>query len=461
MTLLWSAIALGFLFSWSAIPHLLLLDKRPVATLAWGLGLLLLPFPTLPLYLLIGTDRLQRQRVARVEPRQSREGLSPNPDPGEEPWKKALASLAGTPWQRLSGISWFTRGQDFYEHLTTSIREARESIYIETYIWQNDPRGVAMRDELVAAARRGIKVYLLVDELGSWAIRESFFSPLREAGGQFSWFYTVHPRRNRYFINLRNHRKIIVIDHRSGYLGGMNFGIEYEGKDPATGPWIDCHACVRGSIVHSLEEVFQHDWFFSTQTELPPPPEVNHPSGGSPAILIESGPDAYHERNHLAINTLIATARERIDLFTPYFIPTQELLHQLKLAALRGVRVRLLICQKSDIRFLIDISRSFYREMLDYQVGVYEFPDKVHHSKAIRVDDRITMIGSTNLDIRSLHLNFEANLYLEDAPLAKDLDEHFATLFAGAEKISLEKLLEATAYERMRRGFLRLLAPLL
>lgn len=462
MTTFGLVIMVAYLLSWAAIPHLLLLGKKPTATLSWALGLFLLPFPTLPLYVLIGTDRLQRQRRARLGSTTKSEPLNRSAS-GETKttWREALENLAESNWEKMTNLQWFAHGKDFYDHLEASINAAQKTIYVQTYVWQNDERGKRMLECLCTAARRGVSVYLLADELGSWPTKEKFFAGLVKAGGHFSWFYTVHPRRNRYFINLRNHRKIIVIDHGQGYLGGMNFGLEYEGKDPATGDWIDLHAAFRGSVVDQLEEVFCHDWHFATQEHLEHVDMKEAQRGGAPAILIESGPDERHERNHLAINALLGAAQKRVDLFTPYFIPTNEILHQLKLTALRGVKVRLMICQKSDIQFLIDIGKSFYRELLIYGVKIFEYEAGVHHSKAMRVDDSIAMIGSTNLDIRSLYLNFEANLYFEDESTCRELDQHFTQLFTQASEVTLIDIDRQSRRERLRQGFLRLLAPLL
>ncbi len=452
-----------YLASWLAVPHLLLQDKRPVTALAWLLGLVLLPIPTLPLYLLLGTDRLKRQRLARKRTK-AEPGAGGDPVDGAS-LESALAKLAGHPWGRASETRIFTEGKEFFTELSSSIENAREIIMIQFYTWKNDARGQALLQDLVEAARRGVKVYLLVDELGSLETRESFFAPLVDAGGCFSWFYTVHPLRNRYFVNLRNHRKIACFDRDHAFIGGMNVGDEYEGKNPENGRWFDLHLRVTGSVIQQLEETFANDWHFATQddpfTRSANIHEWPEAGDGHPAIVVESGPDDRYDRNHLAVGAMISAAKEKIDLLTPYFVPTPELLYALKLASARGVRVRLMICRQSDIRFLIDIGRTFYRELLSYGVRIYEFRNDVNHAKSIRVDRDWYMIGSTNLDVRSLTLNFEANLYGRDSELCGRLDAHGEYLFSHCDEVTAAELENLSLSRRLREGVLRLLAPLL
>ncbi|TVR54465.1 MAG: hypothetical protein EA425_01755 [Puniceicoccaceae bacterium] len=460
--MIWAlTIALAYLVSWAAIPHLLLQHKRPLASLSWLLGLFLLPFPVLPLYLFIGTDRLRRQRLARRPP-PDHHGEPVTVTSEKDPCMASLAALAEHPWAKLENPRFFSKGAAFYEDLLEKIESARERIWIQFYIWKPDERGRLMLARLVQAARRGVEVRLLVDELGSVETKESFFKPLREAGGHFSWFYTVHPRRNRFFFSLRNHRKIACFDGAVGYIGGMNVGLEYEGKDRETGEWLDLHLRGEGTVLEQLETVFAEDWYFATTERI----RVRAGSGadvggGFPALVVESGPDERYERNHLALGAVIGAARERLDLFTPYFIPTTELIHHLALAALRGLRVRLVICQTSDIRMLIDIGRSYYRGLIMHGVEIFEYTAGVHHAKALRMDEDWFMIGSTNLDVRSLRLNFEANLYGRDAGFRAELDPHLDSIFEHCERIRPEDLEDLPLGRRLREGALRLLAPIL
>ncbi len=463
MQMVLALVLLLYLASWLAVPHLLLQDKRPVTALAWVLGLLLLPIPTLPMYLLLGTDRLKRQRLARKRPK-AEPGTGGIPADGAS-LESALTKLAGHPWGQASETRIFTEGKPFFSELSASIGNARETIMIQFYTWNNDERGRALLQDLVEAAERGVMVYLLVDELGSLETRESFFAPLVQAGGRFSWFYTVHPRRNRYFVNLRNHRKIACFDRNHAFIGGMNVGDEYEGKNPDNGRWFDLHLRVSGSVIRQLEETFANDWHFATRSDpftrsanLHKWPEAEN---GHPAIVVESGPDDRYERNHLAVGAMISAAQEKIDLLTPYFVPTPEVLYALKLAAARGVRVRLMVCRQSDIRFLIDIGRTFYRELLSYGVHIYEFRNNVNHAKSIRVDGEWYMVGSANLDVRSLKLNFEANLYGRDRELCRQLDAHNEYLFSHCDEVAAADLENLPLRQRLREGALRLLAPLL
>ena len=278
--------ALLFLWvaGWLCIPHLLLLNKRPTATLAWVWAILLFPVLGAGLYLAIGTERVNRRRMKLRRELRGRELQISGP--GDMPRHlthaaeenavtpeagtlfKGLAAITHLPIGTASNLQILRKAPAFYAALKESIRQAKTDIHIESYIWHDDEVGKEFLDLLVQAARRGVTVRLLLDEFGCLGLPESTFRPLIEAGGKFSWYHTFSPLRNRYFFNLRNHRKLQVIDGTIAFVGGMNFGREYLGRDPQLGDWSDVQIRVEGSEVKIFQRIFTEDWFFAAGEDI-------------------------------------------------------------------------------------------------------------------------------------------------------------------------------------------------
>lgn len=457
-----------YLMTWAVIPFVLLSPKRPASMLAWILGTLFIPFIVPALFLIVGTDRLRRRRLQRHrrpdgskvrEDLTYRFGLSPI----EQQMARAIASINRIPLTGVGTVKLLRNAATYYPDVLAGVRRARHHVHWQVYVWRDDAAGREFLAALVDAARRGIKVRLLVDELGSIEVSESFFQPLVDAGGEFSWFYTVHPRRNRYFLNLRNHRKLQVVDGREAWVGGMNIGREYQGGDPEVGEWLDLQVRVDGPAVAGLQEVFRNDWYFATEREFAGDryfPATDVPAA-LPALLVESGPDSMRKPFLKSLLALCATAEERIDLFTPYFLPVSSLVDALQVAAARGLCVRLMVSEKNDHRFLVRIGRSYYEELMAFGVEIYEYSAAVHHAKTVIVDDRWLMVGSANLDVRSIDLNFELNLVLRAPEACRALNEIHAGMFAQSRRLDPEVFARRPRREKLAEGLSRLWAPLL
>lgn len=453
------------------IPHVLLSGKRPVSKLIWISVILFLPgFGSIG-YLLLGNDRLRRHRFRRRATRLKRTSAETEESgdfiglgPGEQDVLSTLSRLCRQPKTSITSVDAYYNGREYYPALLQAIREATRFIHVEVYLWHDDQTGRKILAELVNAAKRGVEVLVLVDEIGAIKISERFFSPLIEAGGRFSWFYTFHPRRNRYFFNLRNHRKLQVIDGRLAFIGGMNIGREYEGLDPAIGEWKDLQLKVEGDVVNHLEEVFHRDWYFATEEELPVrrPPDI---AGGQqtsyPAVIIESGPDSNYGIALSSLLAIINSASRQLDLFTPYFVPEPSLISALQIAVARGVVVRLMVAKKNDFQFLVDIGRSFYDELLAAGVDIYEYDVCMHHSKMVIVDSTWIQVGSANLDARSMYLNFELGVFFKPPELCQAMDLYVTRLFTDSVQVDRERFAQRSLYQRLKQGFLGLWAPIL
>ena len=302
------------------------------------------------------------------------------------------------------------KGAPYYEALKEDIRRAQRRVDVESFIWRDDEVGAEFLQLLVDAARRKVAVRLLLDELGCLRLRASYFRPLIAAGGQFSWCHTLSPLRNRYSFNLRNHRKLQIIDGCTVFVGGMNFGREYLGRDPKLGDWADTQLRVEGTVVEIFQQVFDEDWFFATGSE-DQLAKVEGQESGPGSILtqvLRGGPDEEDQALLRSTLALISAAKKRLWISTGYFVPGETLQSALQVAAALGVDVRLLISSKSQHPHLVSAGRSYYEALLRQGVRIFEYSEGIDHSKFILVDEDWCSVGSANLDERSMRLNFRA-----------------------------------------------------
>ena len=468
LVILWAA---GF----ACIPHLLLLNKRPTATLAWLWALLLFPGLGALLYLAVGTERVRRRRKRRQRSFRRKKGLVDAAEaahgpleelPPDSPARAVLETtsrIVGLPVDAVGEVKILRNAEAFYDALRKSIAAAKTSIHVESFIWRKDEVGAEFLDLLIAAARRGVRVRLLLDELGCLGLTQRYFRRLVEAGGEFSWCHTLYPRHNRYFFNLRNHRKLQVIDSRVAYVGGMNFGREYLGLNPALGSWCDLQVELRGPVVTRLQQVFAEDWFFATGREDPleDVEEAGSRHALSPVQVLRSGPDE-DDQPMLRINlALIEAARKRFWISAGYFIPNGTMESALQVAAARGVDVRLLVSEKSEHPLLVRAGRSYYDALLRQGVRIFEYRRGIEHSKYTVLDDNMAVIGSSNFDDRSMRLNFELSVLLHRHATNASLARLFTEMTGEAREINRESFLRRPVHDRLVESALRLFSPLL
>lgn len=460
---------------WTAIPHLLLQKKRPQATLAWLWAILFIPYLGTLAYIAIGTDRLKRKRLKRRRQFSARAlrqsptstdaataALVGNLPRGDQDFLQLLSCIHRLPISSAETLRILHNSDQFYPALQERIADARHHIHLEFYIWEPDACGRRFLDELTRAARRGVEVRLMLDEMGSRAFDEDLLADFRAAGGRFSWFQSLDPRRHRFFLNLRNHRKIQIIDGSRAFVGGMNIGCDYEGLNPALGHWRDVQAEVTGSVAGQLQAVFADDWYFATEEPLQSAEYFPVASGARfPMHVVLGGPDCRNEPISKSFVSLLNLAAHRAWIATGYFVPDDTLLNALELAAARGVDVRLLVSEKTDHPYLVTVGRSYYSQLLAMGVRIFEYSAGVNHAKIAIADGRWGMVGSANLDYRSMRLNFELNLLFHSPDQNAVLTRIFEEDFALCQEI------EAGAFNRrpFRRKFfeaaLRPLSPLL
>ncbi len=464
---------LGYTVALIAVVHLLSLRKHPASTLAWAWGILLFPYFGALLYWGIGADRLRRKRLRRRaafapfrrdrhEHKRHRAALSLVP-PDDAGLARVLARLNRIPPTGVDRFRLLHTADVFYDALVERIEGARHHIHVQFFIWRDDAPGRRLRDALVAAARRGVQVRVLLDEIGSVLLASSHFRELVEAGGEFSWFQTISPLRRRFLFNLRNHRKIQIIDGEFAFVGGMNVGREYQGLDPKFGAWRDLQAELTGPVACALQESFADDWFFATGRKVIEPcfyPDTEGP-GLHPALVLAGGPDDPSEPTQKSIISLFNHARRRAWFTTGYFVPNGVTLVALQLCAARGVDVRLLITEKTDHPGLLRIGRSFYDELMASGVRIFEYSRALNHTKAAVVDEDWLLVGSANLDNRSMRVNFELGVFAREPDAAAELAARLEEDFAESTEITPSNFARRPWYEKAAEAALRPFAPLL
>jgi len=480
MSIFWHNLALtftivGYLLTFLLIPWVLLTKKdQPVSTVAWILAIVSLPYFGGLLFLVFGINRVDRR--AAVKQRASRNIDRRLPTlaqyqliPGETTsWpQKRLMHLV----HRVTGatptfgnrIELLPDTNQALGLIEQAIRAATETLHLEYYIWEPDKTGTRVRDLLIEKAKEGVKVRFLYDALGSMYLTRRFLQPMRDAGIHVAPFLPGASFRERWSINLRNHRKIVIADGAIGFTGGMNIGDEYLGLNPGLGYWRDTHMRLIGPAVLQLQQIFAEDWFYATGEELTSGelyPEPAEP-GDVTAQVIAGGPDedvsVFHALNFTAINE----ARDRITLATSYFVPPHSLETALATAAYRGVQVRLLLAGKSAYAWTTIAGRSYYSNLLNAGVEIYEYERGLLHSKTLTIDGNWSMVGTPNFDNRSLHLNFEVAVASDDARIARQLEEHFDEDIRYSRRIDPREWQRRPVRQALAESLCRLFAPVL
>ena len=452
-------------------PKIVLQRRESGATLAWILVIIFLPFIGLLAFWLLGTTRIRimRRRRRRAEqhliPSLARFRSSQQLSETDVQVVGALYNLAS----RLDecgpqpgcDVTMYRDGRAAFGALEQAIEDAREHIHLVYYIWEPDRTGQRFRDALTRAAQRGVEVRLLLDDVGSYLTKHAFFTPLIQAGGEVARFLPLNLLSRQVSVNNRNHRKIAVIDGRRGFTGSMNIGDLYAGL---TESWNDLHLRVDGRVVYELQKVFCEDWYHATRHDLATERYFPAPNcqGDVCAHFLASGPsDERWRAIHTLLFVAINTARDRVWIETPYFVPDAPIIMALQTAALRGVDVRLLLPHRSDHSLVLHAGRSFYDELLDAGVRIFEISDTVPHAKTAVIDGVFATAGSANMDQRSFRLNFEGNLFFFGKKVATQLEYDFLRFCQSAREITRQQRTGLPHLQRLQEGFARILAPLL
>ena len=453
---------------------IILQRKSPVSTLAWIMVLNLMPVVGLLVYAYFGPQRIKRQRLKRWHKRaalMSREDVSAlrAERPDVPAWAVQHARLieeaSGLPMSSAQSVDVLASGGTTLDALLREIDGARGHIHLEYYIFEPDETGTRLLQALIAKARAGVKVRLLVDAIGSPKLlsrrHRRLLDEFRAAGGEFAVFHPARLDRLRPLVNLRTHRKIVVIDGHTGFVGGINVNDDENEHIRPDSAYRDTHLLIRGGAVRWLQYVFLRDWHYA-EGRPPAPDEDLLPEqapGALPVQIVTSGPDSDTEAIHRAMIDALNMARERVWLATPYFVPTESALTALTNAALRGVQVKLMVPEKSDSRVVTAAARSYYKELQDAGVLVFEYHDRMFHAKTLVVDTLYGSVGSANFDNRSFRLNFEVMAVVMDRAFNQRLAEMFDDDLSHCKLVPRDR--RAPPWQRLFEAVARLASPLL
>ena len=430
--------------------------RSPTSMVAWLMAIVLLPYVSAPLYFVIG---VRKRKHGSIKPKIR---MAYTPESKAARFSNPITDVLTASGLRSpcanNGFTLIADGESAYAALMTRIRGARRSIYISTYVFRRDATTARIIEALCERARAGVEVKLLIDAIGSLAvyINPFYFRSLKKAGGSVRYFMPLVRNPYKNAVNLRNHRKIYMFDKHMVLTGGMNLGDEYMGPEPRDSRWGDLLFAIEGPAVCHLHNLFIADWRFATGQKLSP--MIHAPPVASNHIIqiAPSGPDVEMDALFNALLSAIYTARQRVWIVTPYFIPSEELMRALGVAFNKGVDVKLITPKQSN-QFLADLGRSSYMQRLvEMGVDVCLFDKKMIHAKAILFDDAV-MLGSVNVDYRSLFLNYEVAIFAYSDTIIDEIKQWMEGLLQSA----FHTMPARGRIRRFGENMVRMLAPLL
>lgn len=468
-TSIWSHLLTigGFLLAIFALARIVSEKRQPGNTIAWGMGIILIPYLGVPLYLLFGGRKIRQLAV-----RKSR--ISPHLDDApkasqstlEHPVVLTTTSNGANPPFGGNELVYLPGGEEAFTQLESMIKSARHSILITTFILGREEVGRAIIDLLAQKAREGVKVRLLVDGLGSFLAGRKFANPLRAAGGEVVKFMPVAPFNTRASANLRNHRKIAIFDHSEAIIGGRNLAKEYLGPTPWDQRFSDFGAVIKGPAVGLITEVFIADWSFATGCDAEAlRQEIGQAcpqaAGNAELQVIAAGPDVEGDPLYDGIVSMIQEAEASIWIITPYFIPDEVLQRSLLVKARAGKDVTLVIPARSNHRVADYARRQYLRELHQAGAKIMLFQPQMLHAKAMIVDNKMALFGSANFDQRSLFVNFEIGVAVYSATEAQAMRQWAETLIKSCTTYIPDTKRPLQFFRQLAEDLSRLLAPLL
>jgi len=445
--------------------------------IAWALALVTIPFVALPLYWVFGRAKfddyiktlrkLNDEMDAHLQTLRSGVLKSWIIDLQEEDDLRTRGELEC--FRRLSTLHFthgnevklLINGEETFRVLFEGIDKAEHFVLVQFYIIRDDEVGHQLKARLIEAIGRGVRVYLLYDEVGSHGLSRQYLKNLREAGARVSGSLGHRGRLGRFRLNFRNHRKVVVVDGKKAFLGGLNVGKEYIGQHPRLSPWRDTHVVIEGPSVIGLQYSFVRDWFYSQKEVLDISWDVQSKTADQYVLILASGPADPLETCALLFTHAIESAEERIWIASPYFVPDGRVMGALQLAALRGVDVRILMPRLTDNPLFKFVPYAFLPEVEQAGVKIHLYEEGFMHQKVFLVDSDYAAVGTANFDNRSFLLNFEITCLVNDAGFCANVEEMLLHDFASSTQIGENELRDRSFLFRLATQTTRLLAPVL
>ena len=452
--------------------HAVMTVRTSQGAVAWAISLIAMPSLAVPLYLIFGRNRFEGYVTARrAQHPQFEEMIQTLLATGkaksvlavhDNATLKVFEHLSEMPLTQANGVDLLIDGKATFDAIFDAIEGAEAYVAVQFFIVRDDQLGKALQERLVAKARAGLDVYFLYDEVGCHGLSGRYLQILRDGGVEVSAFNSRQGRRNRFQLNFRNHRKIVIVDGELAFLGGHNVGVEYLGRDPKRGAWRDTHIRITGPSVAAMQLVFAEDWNWATGT-LPTFDWAvrRDPETDKAVMLLPTGPADDQETCGLFFTEAINAARQRLWISSPYFVPDSRIMGALHLAALRGVDVRIMLPENPDHVLVYLASFAFIPESSKTGVKFYRYQAGFLHQKVMLVDDDLAAVGTANLDNRSFRLNFELTAVVYDRPFGTRMAEMFEADFARCRLAEARDFDSKPLWFRVSVRVANLLSPIL
>lgn len=445
-------------------------NRNPIKTITWIMVLIFLPVVGFVIYIVFGQDYTKRRFMSKrmyskIKTRPLAEIDSSELVHYPSKYIDLIKLLRNSNQAHLlygSSVEYFITGRDKFQALFRDIDKATDHIHIEYYVWDDDVIGNQLKDLLIKKSAEGVKIRVIVDAVGSWRVKNSFYEQLRSAGIEVEEFMKVRFPMFTSHVNYRNHRKIVVIDGQVGYIGGMNVADRYI-NGPSWGNWRDTHIRIEGKGVQGLQSIFLIDWYLVSKSLITA--RKYFPSlesyGDNLMQIVSSGPYSPAREIMQGFMQAIFGAQSYIYIQTPYFIPPESLSDALIAASVRGVDVRLMVPRRSDTLLVQLASRSYFKKLLRAGISIYFYEPGFLHSKLMVIDDSLTLMGSANFDIRSFEQNLEVMAFIYNEATAIRGKEIFVEDQNNSTAIVLREWIKRPVWMRFKESFIRLFTPLL
>ncbi len=464
-----AAAAWGIFGIWAA-GHALLYKREPRSALGWLAVCLLMPYIGPLIYVVFGINRISRQAnhagrfpASAYSRATSGNRLEPEYSAAGGHFIRIADRVAHRPMVSGNRVDTYFSGEDAYAEMLTTIQRAEQRVYLASYIFYSDKTGKQFIKVLQDAAERGIEVRVLIDGVGELYSLPRVTRLLARAGVHHARFIPLRLIPPSLHMNMRNHRKLLIVDSETGFTGGMNIGDHHIADRHGKTPVVDMHFRLTGPVVAQLEQAFAEDWHFATGQHIST--SVTNtgatPAGPAACRVITDGPDDDLGKLALIIQAAISAAHRSVRIMTPYFLPTAEMIAAIKSATLRGVVVDIVLPAKSNLRYVDWATRNLLWEVLQWDVNVYYQPPPFAHSKLFIVDGQYAQIGSANIDPRSLRLNFEIAVEILDDDFAQRLAKHCDEVIGRSRRVTLQEVDGRGYLIRIRDSIAWLFSPYL
>ncbi len=468
----WTIVIAAFYVSGLlSVVNAVMTTRTSQGAIAWVVSLITFPFIAVPAYWVFGNSRFNGYVKARnsnnetVEKKLAETLKDLKPYHVEKskivPESAALSKLVDLPFLSHNAVELLIDGEAVFESILEGLNAANNYILFQFYIVHDDEIGRKIKAALIAKAKEGVKIHFLYDEIGSHDLSDAYKTDLQKVGIEIYSFHTQKGKGNRFQLNFRNHRKVVVVDGKCAWIGGLNVGDEYLGKDIKVGNWRDTHMKITGPAAIAVQVSFVEDWHWATGGSIPETGWTPTPSktGKANILIVPSGPSDELETASLMFLHIINSAKERIWIATPYFVPDNAVLYALQLAVLRGVDVRVIVPDKSD-NLLVNLSFYSYLEEPNLKgARFYRYTDGFLHEKVILIDAVASSVGTANFDNRSFRLNFEITGLVLEPTFVEEVEKMFLNDFARANKIGKADMDKKPYWFKLLARLARLTSP--